>query len=388
MVCCESFRLRLRGFVLMSQKMRTGYMLDLRSDREEGLSLEGSPIVVKVMGASSFPAPSPDVETSFEVAGFPGYGLRIPAGAWPAGDSRPLKLSILDVSASPELAAALQSIDGAKFVGSGVYYEPHGIRFAKPVEIAIPYDPSIDVGNLELNINRYDPANGFEKIQMSSQRMSPVDVGLKLIYGETSSFSLYAPLATQAKPPPPDAPPATTTAGIVVTSTPQPSGDELPVVLIVGATLGGVAFLLLVAAIYCKCCRGDSAGSKPTAAGAPVPAASERAAAQPKGIKTQEARAERQAAIMDPEPAARDRSLPAPAEVPKPAEPTPAMNFSTRYAPEVPPPEEEAPILRAESPRRAERSSPPMTPSAPIESAEISLQVFACLFTPKSVCRQ
>jgi len=147
----------------------------------------------------------------------------------------------------------------------------------------------------------------------------------------------------------------------VVASTPKPSVDELPIPLIVGATLGGVAFLLLVLAIYCKCCRGES--EKPAA-----PAA---ARAQPTGIQKEQARADRNLPAAAPKPT-QDRSL---EDVPKPLEPTPAMTFSTRYAPEVPPPEEEAPVLQVESPRHAERSSPPVTPSAPIDSAEISLQV-------------
>ncbi len=337
-------------------------MLDLRSERQSGLSIDGSSISVTVVGASSFAAPSSDVESSFEVAGFPGYGLKIPAGAWPAGDTRPLKLSILDVASSPELAAALEKMDSAKFMGKGVYYEPHGIRFAIPVEIVIPYDPAIDLGNLELNINRYNPASGFEKVQMSSQRVSPVDVGLKVIYAETSSFSLYAPLATKGEVKPPGASATTTAQAIAVAATPTPTVDELPVALIVGATLGGVAFLLLVLAIYCKCCRGES--EKPAAT------AAERA--EPTGIRTEQARADRELPVAAPKPT-QDRSLEV--DVPEPLEPTPAMTFSTRYAPEVPPPEEEAPVLQVESPRPHERSTAPVTPSAPIDSADISLQV-------------
>jgi len=348
-----------------------GYMLDLRSEREAGFVLEGVGNI-KVLGSSSFAAPLSNIDSEYEVKGLPGFGIRLPAGAWPAGDTRPLKLTVLEVNSNPVLAKELEKMGGAKLMGKGIYFEPSGIVFGKPVEIAIPYDNSIDLGNLELNVHRHDATKGFQKISLSSQRVSPIDSFSKTIFAETLSFSMYAPLATPLSAVAEEAETATV-ENITVTEPEEPT-KGLPMGVIVAATVGSVGFVLLVMAIYCWCCRNRRENTQKKAS-----ITKEEARPAQRGITPYEARATRDLPSSPevPKNAQKQRGdleRAMPVDPPPPSEPAPPTTYSTRYAPEVPPPEEEAPVLHMESPRYGDSATPPMTPNAPILSSEYSMQ--------------
>lgn len=347
-------------------------MLDLRSEREAGFVLEGVGNI-KVLGSSSFAAPLSNIDSEYEVKGLPGFGIRLPAGAWPAGDTRPLKLTVLEVNSNPVLAKELEKMGGAKLMGKGIYFEPSGIVFGKPVEIAIPYDNSIDLGNLELNVHRHHATKGFQKISLSSQRVSPIDSFSKTIFAETLSFSMYAPLATPLSAVAEEAETATV-ENITVTEPEEPT-KGLPMGVIVAATVGSVGFVLLVMAIYCWCCRNRRENTQKKAS-----ITKEEARPAQRGITPYEARATRDLPSSPevPKNAQKQRGdleRAMPVDPPPPSEPAPPTTYSTRYAPEVPPPEEEAPVLHMESPRYGDSATPPMTPNAPILSSEYSMQV-------------
>ena len=167
-------------------------MLKLRPKDPEKFVIEGLDIPVKVLASSSFPAPPLDVSSTYIIEGAPGYGndrkcnidrypfencwqgpyrnlccrftripsrltlifdishpsgISFPAGAWPKGESRPMKLTVLDAQElSASLKKDLDALGDAKLMGNGVYFEPSGIIFSKPVEIAIPFDTSINQG--------------------------------------------------------------------------------------------------------------------------------------------------------------------------------------------------------------------------------------------------
>ena len=348
-----------------------GHMLELRSEKKAGFVIEGLD-EFSVIGATSFLAPSSDVESSFSVQGFPEYSITFPAGAWPKAETRPLKLSILDVSKSQKFEKERAALKDAKIMGSGIYFEPSGIVFSKPVEIAIPYDTSKDLGNYALNVHRYRPGTGLEKIALSSQRQSPVDIYAKKIYAETLSFSLYVPLATPPEPVTPAGTPPSQEEN--VTAAPPPAQPEkkkrIALGVIIAASVGGVAFLLLVTAVYCRCIRNRTEDRKEE------PEKKQSAPAAQRGISQQEARKEREPATSPdiPRNAAKQRGD-LERSLPEASEPAPAVTFSSRYAPELPPPEEEAPVLQMESPRNGRRTTPPITPNAPIRHSEVSPQV-------------
>ena len=59
-----------------------------------------------------------------------------------------MKLTVLDAQElSASLKKDLDALGDAKLMGNGVYFEPSGIIFSKPVEIAIPFDTSINQCN-------------------------------------------------------------------------------------------------------------------------------------------------------------------------------------------------------------------------------------------------
>jgi hypothetical protein len=340
-----------------------GWMLELRSEKTKSFVVEGLGNI-PVLGSSSFLAPSSDVESSFSVKGFPGYGITFPAGAWPKGETRPLTLLILDVSKSEKFEQARAALGGAQLMGKGVYFEPSGIVFDRPVEIAIPYDTSKDLGNLALNVHRLRPGKGLEKVPLSSQRQSPVDVYAKKIYAETQSFSLYAPLAT----PPEKAPPIAEAGKTIIPVLPpaENKAAEFPLwAIIVISVVGGTLLLCCcVTVVYFRCIR------------KPPEKTTKQETAPAMGIGKQDARKDRElTSPAIPKNAERqrgnlERSLP---EAP---EPTPAMTFSSRYAPELPPPHEEAPVLQIDSPRTGRGPGPPITPNASIQPSLTSPQVF------------
>ena len=56
-----------------------------------------------------------------------------------------MKLTVLDAQGlSASLKKDRDALGDAKLIGNGVYFEPSGIIFSKPVEIAIPFDTSIN----------------------------------------------------------------------------------------------------------------------------------------------------------------------------------------------------------------------------------------------------
>jgi len=358
-------------------------MLDLRSEKEAGYTVEGVG-AMKVLASSSFAAPPSNIESEYRVKSLPGFGIRLPVGAWPEGDTRPLKLVVLDVKSDPTLAGELGKMNGAKFMGQGIYFEPSGIVFGKPVEIAIPFDDS-DMGNLELNVHRHHPTKSFQKISLSSQRVSPIDLYSKTIFAETLSFSMYAPLATPLVVVSPAEEEVQQVENVTVAAAePVKPTKGLSVGVIVAISVGSVAFVLLVLVIYCWCCRSSAQDEKTK----PLVKHQESPSTQ-RGISQQEARANDKS-NHDHEPTANtSRALPTSPEVPKHAlkqggdlevstvENAGVVTYSSRcrYAPQVPPPEEDAPVLQLESPRYADGATPPITPNTPIWSTEISLQV-------------
>jgi hypothetical protein len=342
-----------------------GWMLELRSEKTKSFVVEGLGNI-PVLGSSSFLAPSSDVESSFSVKDFPEYGITFPAGAWPKGETRPLTLLILDLSKSEKFEQARAALGGAQLMGKGVYFEPSGIVFGKPVEIAIPYDTSKDLGNLELNVHRLRPGKGLEKVPLSSQRQSPVDFYTKKIYAETLSFSLYSPLAT----PPEMAPPSAAGGGKKAIPLEQPPAEnkeaKFPLWAIIVIPVVGGTFLLCccVSVIYFRCIR-----KRPEET-------TKQETAPATGIGQQDARKDRElTSPAIPKNAERQRGN-LERSLPGAPEPTPAMTFSSRYAPELPPPHEEAPVLQIDSPRNGRGPAPPITPNASIQPALTSPQVF------------
>jgi hypothetical protein len=74
----------------------------------------------------------------------PGVGLKFPRGAWPAGEQRPLKVTVLELKSS---ARAVKALGASRLAGRAVYLQPSGLAFDAPVEIKLPFSSSAAVGN-------------------------------------------------------------------------------------------------------------------------------------------------------------------------------------------------------------------------------------------------
>jgi hypothetical protein len=362
-------------------RTNAGHMLDLSSEFSAGFKIEGLSKSLPVVAESIYPAPSSDVEYTLIVKDNPKFNIRVPAGAWPAGDPRPVKLSVVEVKNNPQLKKETERMGGATFIGAGIYFQPTGIQFSKPVEIAIPYNSSMDLGSKELNVYRYNSTTkAFEKVVLSNRGIDRVS---SIIYAETSSFSLYAPLAMprvvpNVSPAPPLPPPPIVKPTPVA---PPQDSTRIPLPVIIGASVGGAVFLLLVAVLYWR-------WSKPTGATKPV---REPVRPETHGISTSQAREKREVTKPD---VAKTAELPTPHQEIRsslaPQERQDEIGLDPRIEPAIPPPtafstreiralipvrDEVAPIVRDESPSRALRSTPPVTPIAPNRSADDSAQV-------------
>ena len=230
-----------------------GYMLDLSSEKSAGFEVEGLSGTLPVVASQTFGVPPADVESNYVVRDEPGFKIKIPAGAWPESDARLLKLTILDLKGDKTIQQSLKSMGGAELIGKGIYFQPTGITFARPVEISIPYDPLVANNKKEVSIYRLNSATGvFQKVPLSTQRPNPIDNAARTIYAETRSFSLYAPLAVLKPdvalpaPAPKPSPPAATST--VATSAPKelPGKNVWTLPVIIGVAAGGGLFLLFV----------------------------------------------------------------------------------------------------------------------------------------------
>ena len=86
----------------------------------------------------------------------PEVGITFPAGAWPVGETRTLKISVLELKSS---AKSLQNVGSTRLAGKAVYFSPSGIVFSKPVELKIAFSRFSDFGTDTLVVHRYDEAS-------------------------------------------------------------------------------------------------------------------------------------------------------------------------------------------------------------------------------------
>ena len=112
--------------------------------------------------------------------------LHIPQGAWPMGDSRPLR--ILTINASGTILSSAASSQGAVFASPINYFTPSGIMFATPVTISVNVNSTSSSSKPELY--RYNlSSNAWDLTMPCSGSAEPA-----YACGQTASFSAYAPL--------------------------------------------------------------------------------------------------------------------------------------------------------------------------------------------------
>jgi len=188
----------------MSVECAQGYQLaqeqvpDLPGFVLEGLEALGD---VKVLAFKSFPPPPPGEAVSYGLTGaFSDITLDLPAGAWPADLMVGPSLAIFEMPAAARRAGAL--------AGLGLNLGPDGTSLGLPATITTPVDSSLDLGNRQLRVHRYNPANdtaGASWTPMPYPDGYQVPPAPSVLKATTSSFSgVYLALAV---------PPSSLTAG-------------------------------------------------------------------------------------------------------------------------------------------------------------------------------
>jgi hypothetical protein len=189
----------------MSVECAQGYQLaqeqvpDLPGFVLEGLEALGD---VKVLAFKSFPPPPPGEAVSYGLTGaFSDITLDLPAGAWPADLMVGPSLAIFEMPAAARRAGAL--------AGLGLNLGPDGTSLGLPATITTPVDSSLDLGNRQLRVHRYNPANdtaGASWTPMPYPDGYQVPPAPSVLKATTSSFSAYFSLAVDPGAPPPLAP--------------------------------------------------------------------------------------------------------------------------------------------------------------------------------------
>jgi hypothetical protein len=165
--------------------------------------------------------------------------LFMPPGAWPYNSTwtrlNPLKISIIELDVASLIYQSVFKIrGGGGFAGRAVYFEPSGIRFLRPIEIRLRFDPALRLPrNMTLVTCVYDPVNGTWVPKPSRRsEFDRVNLALGILYADTDSFSMYAPLVVPVSEP--------TVAAV--------DGGILPgqIALAVVLSILGAAFLLFI----------------------------------------------------------------------------------------------------------------------------------------------
>jgi hypothetical protein len=199
----------------------TGLLSDGRAFRATGrLRLEGEsgpgPVARRGDGARYWPAPACLLAlkggTSADDAPFPVHGrsnardaravakgrieVRVPSDAVAA--SLDLTISSTAADAQPDRTTRERRTerDGFKAVSAPVVFGPEGTRFAKPVTITIPYDPSLlpaGADESSLTVRYWNPSS-----QHWEAMPSQVDRVARVVRAQTTHFSLYQVLAAPA----------------------------------------------------------------------------------------------------------------------------------------------------------------------------------------------
>jgi hypothetical protein len=108
--------------------------------------------IVKVLAFMSFPPPPPGQAVSYGMVGaFSDITLDLPAGAWPADLLVGPSMAIFEMPAGARRASAV--------AGPGLSLGPDGTTLALPATITTPVNSDLDLGNRELRVHRYNPAD-------------------------------------------------------------------------------------------------------------------------------------------------------------------------------------------------------------------------------------
>jgi len=147
---------------------------------------------VKVLAFMSFPPPPPGEAVSYGLTGaFSDITLDLPAGAWPADLLLGPSMAIFEMPPAARRAGAL--------AGLGLNLGPDGTSLALPATITTPVDSDLDLGNRQLRVHRYNPANataGASWTPMPYPEGYEVPSAPSVLKAGTSSFSgVYVALA-------------------------------------------------------------------------------------------------------------------------------------------------------------------------------------------------
>jgi len=174
---------------------------------------------VKILSEMSFPKPDTSKDVSYGLDGaFSNVKLELPAGAWPEDLSEGPSMTIFELPLVPEELAT----DGKKkkvVAGKCINFEPKGVKFSKPVTIALPLDLStLDLTGMMLRPHRFNPNdNSWTEIALPEGYEVPSfancdkdstnftnatecrpDAPPLVIKGAIMSFSAYAALSAPA----------------------------------------------------------------------------------------------------------------------------------------------------------------------------------------------
>jgi hypothetical protein len=205
---------------------------------------------VTIFQTASFPVPDPTKTTTYSLNGeYAAVSLTIPAGAWPEGAPGPT-LTVFDETSLRRRRAG--GAAGAVLAGRAVNFGPEGIKFKKPVSIALPYDKTRDYGTRKLYVHKYATyPNGsqWEIRPYSLSVVDPINAKFGTVTADTPSFSAYAVLAL-----PPDVAQVSAAAAITTTpaptTTPKPNVASLEVYWIIVGLVAPVLCLGVPAYIY------------------------------------------------------------------------------------------------------------------------------------------
>lgn len=377
---------------------REGYTLDLGDGmRDDDVVIGGE--TLPVLAQEQFPPPSSTAETTYRLSGFPSITIRFPPGAWPVGETRPLRLSLLDITPSSRLFASAERGGRRRVAGRGIFYEPSGIQFLQPVELALPYYVDTDFGDLELYVHVFDLTTGnWTRKPYSNRKAFPVDSVAGVVYAETMTFSTYASIAV---------PPAvvtttpaitTTTANVsfIETTAPQTEpmtttpvsvvaededeGGSNRVGVIVGSVIGGLVGLILLV-WGCYSCQKQGMFQKKEGEGTQEPLVINPVVDAPAGAMPAEEEAKRDVEISPQGPPY--QPLPtATRDLPQ-ATQTPGQEEASRFLAAAPEPvEPSVPELGQQAVRQRELDTAPPTmampmpppPPEPAQTSETELQ--------------
>jgi hypothetical protein len=120
-----------------------------------------------------------------------GISLAIPLGAWPAGETRPLQVLVLDAGPNSTYGSAVGRMQGASLAGKVAYFMPSGISFLVPVAIALDLDSGFLLpSGKAMAVYRFNATSR----QWETRQSCPSTAAGKAC-GLTSTFSAYAPIS-------------------------------------------------------------------------------------------------------------------------------------------------------------------------------------------------